>query len=64
MKFIEFTTTMGQRALVNRDWIAFVRETKQGYTTIYLGVESKNMDPLPLNVIGDYNTIIKLITEE
>lgn len=64
MKFIEFTSTMGQRVLVNRDWIAFVRDIKQAYTTIYIGIESKNIGPFPLNVIGSYDVIVKQINEE
>lgn len=64
MKFIEFTTTTGQRTLINRDWITFVRDMKQAYTTIYLGVGSKNFGPFPISVMGSYDTVVKKINEE
>lgn len=64
MKFIEFINTLGQRTLINRDWIVFVRDVKENYTIIYVGAQGKNVGPQPINVVGDYDTIIKMILSD
>lgn len=62
-KIIEFTTPLGQRTLVNTDFIVLVSDTKSDKTRIFIAVQSKNSGVMPLDVIGSYDDVKKLIEE-
>lgn len=62
-KFIEFTTTMGQRTLLNTDHIVLVSDMKSDYTRVFLAVASKTSGVMPLDVVGPYDSVVKLIKE-
>lgn len=62
-KIIEFTTTMGQRTLVNTDYIILVSDMKSDYTRIFLAVASKTSGVMPLDVVGSYDSVVKVIKE-
>lgn len=60
-KIIEFKTPLGQRTLVNTDYIVLVSDTKSNKTRIFVAVQSKNSGVMPLEVIGSYDDVKKLI---
>lgn len=60
-KIIEFKTPLGQRTLVNTDYIVLVSDTKSNKTRIFIAVQSKNSGVMPLEVIGSYDDVKKLI---
>lgn len=62
-KIIEFKTPIGQRTLVNTDYIVLVSDTKSDKTRIFIAVQSKNSGVMPLDVIGSYDDVKKLIEE-
>jgi hypothetical protein len=62
-KIIEFKTPLGQRTLVNTDYIVLVSDTKSNNTRIFVAVQSKNSGVMPLDVIGSYDDVKKLIEE-
>ena len=62
-KIIEFKTPLGQRTLVNTDYIVLVSDTKSNKTRIFVAVQSKNSGVMPLDVIGSYDDVKKLIEE-
>lgn len=60
-KIIEFKTPLGQRTLVNTDYIVLVSDTKSNKTRIFVAVQSKNSGVMPLDVIGSYDDVKKMI---
>lgn len=62
-KIVEFKTPLGQRTLVNTDYIVQVSDTKSNKTRIFVAVQSKNSGVMPLDVIGSYDDVKKLIEE-
>lgn len=62
-KIIEFETPLGQRTLVNTDYIVLVSDTKSDKTRIFVAVQSKTSGVMPLDVIGSYDDVKKLIEE-
>lgn len=62
-KIIEFKTPLGQRTLVNTDYIVLVSDTKSNKTRIFIAVQSRNSGVMPLDVIGSYDDVKKLIEE-
>ena len=62
-KIIEFKTPLGQRTLVNTDYIVLVSDTNSNKTRIFVAVQSKNSGVMPLEVIGSYDDVKKLIEE-
>lgn len=62
-KIIEFKTPLGQRTLVNTDYIVLVSDTKSNKTRIFVAVQSKNSGVMPLDVIGSYDDVKKMIEE-
>lgn len=62
-KIVEFKTPLGQRTLVNTDYIVLVSDTKSNKTRIFVAVPSKNSGVMPLDVIGSYDDVKKLIEE-